>query len=71
MTDTLLRLPEVMRRVGLKKTAIYARIAAKTFPAPVTEAGVSRWFESEIDAYVAGLKARRDGDRNGDHPKAA
>lgn len=71
MTDTLLRLPEVMRRVGLKKTAIYARIATGTFPKPATEGGVSRWFESEIDAYVDGLRARRDGDQNGDRRTAA
>jgi len=71
MTDTLLRLPAVMARVGLKKTAIYARIAAKTFPAPITDGGVSRWLESEIDAYIAALKAQRDGDRNGDRPQAA
>ncbi|WP_206860777.1 helix-turn-helix transcriptional regulator [Lysobacter changpingensis] len=32
MTDVLLRLPEVMRRVGLKKTAIYERINAGKFP---------------------------------------
>jgi len=71
MTDTLLRLPEVMRRVGLKKTAIYARIATGAFPKPITEGGVSRWVEAEIDAHIADLKARRDGDQNGDQPKAA
>lgn len=51
-----------MERVGLRKTAIYARIAAGTFPRPTTEAGVSRWFESEIDAYIEVLKARRNSD---------
>jgi prophage regulatory protein len=71
MTDTLLRLPEVMRRVGLKKSSIYARVHAGTFPKPTREGGVSRWFESEIDDYIAGLKARRDGDQNGDQQQAA
>lgn len=31
----ILRLPEVMRRTGLKKSAIYARMAARTFPLQV------------------------------------
>jgi len=58
--DTLLRIRAVMSRVGLSRTTIYARIAAGAFPKPVSEGGVSRWFESEIDEYIAGLKARRD-----------
>ncbi|HEY5850417.1 MAG TPA: AlpA family transcriptional regulator [Lysobacter sp.] len=56
----LLRLPEVISRVGLKKTAIYARIAAGTFPRPVTDGGVSRWVEAEIDAWIGQLIAKRD-----------
>lgn len=60
MSETLLRLPEVMRRVGLKKTAVYARITAGAFPKPVVEGNVSRWFESEIDAYIEGLRVRRN-----------
>jgi prophage regulatory protein len=59
--DILIRLPEVMRRVGLTKSSIYARVAQGRFPKPTPDGGVSRWFESEIDAYIEGTKALRDG----------
>ena len=47
----LLRLNEVIRRVGLGKSAVYARIRAKTFPGPVQLGGGSvAWVEIELDA---------------------
>lgn len=55
-----LRLAEVERRVGLKKSAIYARIDRGEFPAPVRDGGASRWLSNEIDAYVA--RAANDSD---------
>lgn len=63
--DVLLRLAEVSRRVGLNKTALYERIASGGFPAPVKIGPCSRWVESEIQAWIDGLKEQR-GDRNGD-----
>ena len=56
----VIRLPEVMRRVGLKKSAIYKRMGDGTFPKPLSDGGVNRWFESDIDEYIARLKARRN-----------
>ena len=48
----LIRLPEVMARVGLKKTAIYDRIQCKAFPAPVKLGGASTWPEHEITSWI-------------------
>lgn len=55
-----LRLAEVIRRVGLGKSAIYTRIRAKAFPKQVDLGGVSVWVESEIDAWIAARIAERN-----------
>ncbi len=49
----LLRLAEVERRVCLKKTAIYRRIAEGTFPEPRKDGRRVTWYEADIEAYVA------------------
>ena len=49
----LIRLPEVMERVGLKKSAIYDRIQGKEFPAPVKIGGASTWPDQEINDWIA------------------
>lgn len=56
----LLRLPEVIERCALGKSAIYARIRARTFPAPVDLGGVVAWVEAEIEAWIAARVAERD-----------
>lgn len=48
----LLRMPQVLERVGLKKTVVYDRIKAGTFPKPVKLGSASAWPESEIDAWI-------------------
>ncbi len=60
--DRLLRLPEVIQRIGLRRTAIYDGIAAGTFPAPVrlTERAVA-WPESSIDTWIASRPSAREG----------
>jgi prophage regulatory protein len=49
----LLRLPEVMRRVGLKRSAIYQRMSEGKFPKS-RSLGVkcAVWVESEISAWI-------------------
>ena len=49
----LIRLPEVMARVGLSRSTIYNRIADGTFIAPVRlgEKSVA-WLESDIDGWI-------------------
>jgi len=54
----LLRLPEVIARVGLRRTAIYAAVKAGTFPAPIklgrrcvawSSAEIERWVRERVD----------------------
>lgn len=53
MTERFLRMPEVQRLVGLKKTAIYARIRDGKFPAPrKLGTNYAVWLESAIDAWI-------------------
>ena len=50
---SILRRPQVEARTGLKRSTIYDRIKAGTFPAPISlgEKAVG-WIESEIDAWL-------------------
>ena len=59
--DTILRLPEVEKRTGLRRASIYRRAAAGTFPKPVRLGPNSTgWLESEIDTFIAEAVAQRD-----------
>jgi prophage regulatory protein len=51
----LLRLREVLARIPLKRSTIYARVAAGTFPKPVPLGSphAVAWLESEIDAWIS------------------
>lgn len=49
----LLRLPEVMRRVGLKRTAIYQRMSEGRFPKSRSLGSrCTVWNETEIDEWI-------------------
>jgi prophage regulatory protein len=50
----IIRLPEVMNRVGLKRAAIYLYVSQGNFPKQIS-LGVRAvgWLEHEIDAWVA------------------
>lgn len=52
--ENLIRLPDVMRRIGLKQSRIYQLMAAGDFP-PAVRLGVRAvaWRESEISAWIA------------------
>lgn len=54
--DRLIRIPEVMAIVGLRRTAILERRAAGTFP-PSVDLGGGRvaWRESDIEAWMKDL----------------
>lgn len=60
-SQTLIRLNEVMRRVGLSKVGIYEAMAAGTFPQQVriSERRVA-WVEGEIDAWVKARISERN-----------
>lgn len=51
--ERLLRLPEVIERVGLKRTAIYQRAKEGRFPKPRSLGPrCTVWLESEIDEWI-------------------
>jgi prophage regulatory protein len=55
----LIRLPEVMARVGLKRSAIYQRMSEGRFPKSRSLGGkCTVWVEAEIDAWVNSVVAR-------------
>ena len=52
----LIRLPEVMARVGLKRSAIYQRMSEGRFPRSRSlSPKCTVWVESEINAWVASI----------------
>ncbi len=55
----LLRLPEVISRVGLKRSSIYQRMAEGRFPkARSLGPRCAVWVETEIDAWIASVASR-------------
>ena len=58
MAETFLRLPQVMAKSGLCRSAVYA---LPNFPKPVKIGGrATAWVESEVDAWIeATIKANR------------
>lgn len=57
----ILRLPKVLARTGLGRSAAYEGIKAGTFPAPVhLTARAVGWIESEINAWIEARAAARD-----------
>jgi prophage regulatory protein len=61
MALAVLRLPEVMRRTGLRRSSIYNRIAANDFPRGFSLGGSARgWLESEVDDWIAARAAARE-----------
>jgi prophage regulatory protein len=48
----MIRLSDVSDMVGLKHTAIYAKIKKGTFPAPIKIGYASRWIESEVKKWI-------------------
>ena len=59
---TILRRRQVEARVGLRRSTIYARIADRTFPAPVRlGARAVGWVAEEVDAWLRARVAERGG----------
>lgn len=56
-SDRLLRLPQVIERVGLKRTAIYQRMREGRFPRSRSlGTRCTVWVESEVDQWVLSVK---------------
>ncbi|PPU41873.1 helix-turn-helix transcriptional regulator [Xanthomonas arboricola] len=66
MTETpitvqrLLRLRDVLERVGMSKSTLYSRIREKTFPQPLHLGTSSVWVESEVTDWINQQIAQRD-----------
>lgn len=58
-----LRLPEVLRRVPMGRTAWYKAMKDGTAPAPVKLGAVAMWPEHEIEALARRLIAERQASR--------
>ncbi len=53
MGNTILRLPAVMARTGLSRSAIYLRINQGRFPKSIPLGGRAiGWLEAEIDEWI-------------------
>ncbi len=50
--QTMIRLPDVIKRVGLGKTAIYDHIKNGDFPKPAKFGRASVWSEQEINDWI-------------------
>lgn len=58
----LMRLPEVMDRVGLRRSAIYERMREGKFPSSRSLGPrCTVWLEEEIDDWVRRVVMRKDG----------
>ena len=57
--STLLRLPQVMARVGLKGTRIYQLVGDGDFPAPIKlgDRAVA-WLEDEVEQWIKDRASR-------------
>jgi prophage regulatory protein len=61
MSKRLIRMPEVISKTGLQKSAIYKLIRFGQFPGPVrVSAKVSAWLESEVDLFIDQRLIERD-----------
>lgn len=57
----LLRLPDVLARVGLRRSRVYDLVADGSFPRPVKlSARAIAWVESEVDTWVQERIDERD-----------
>ena len=56
-----IRLPEVINRIGYKRTSIYEKIAEGTFPAPIKLGPRAvAWVSEEIEKWMDARIAERD-----------
>lgn len=56
----LISMAELERRLGLKKSAIYARLERKELPQPIKLGEVTRFVESEIEGFIEQRMRERD-----------
>lgn len=59
---SILRLPEVLARVGMKRSWLFAEVAAGRFPKPLKIGSASGWDSRAIDAYIESLVTSQTGE---------
>ncbi len=64
MSERLLRLPEVMTRVGVRRSTLYREMERGTFPRPRKIGRASVWPESEVEAWIDSLSERGGEDKS-------
>lgn len=56
----LIRLNQVMTKIGMGRSWVYAKVAEGAFPQPVNFGGRAvAWLESEVDAWILEQVASR------------
>jgi prophage regulatory protein len=69
MSPRFYRRPEVEARTGLKKSEVYRRSAAGTFPRPLKLGRrYTAWVADEVDNWIAAEIRRGRGDTPAPHP---
>ena len=58
--ETLLSIRSVAARLDLSVRAVYRLIARGLLPRPVKVGGATKFFESDIQRYMATLQAQRN-----------
>jgi len=54
LPEAVLRLPDVLALVGLSRASVYAKVAARRFPAPIKlTAHASGWRMGDIRTWLA------------------
>ena len=59
--DMILRLPDVIKRLGIKKTTIYKLTKAGLLKSVPISARCVGWPESNINAYIDKIKSSNNG----------
>lgn len=58
-TERLLKLREVAEALSLSTRAVYRLIADGALPRPVKLGGAARFYESDVQGYLEGLRKQR------------
>jgi prophage regulatory protein len=59
MTTKLMKLPDVLTRVAISRSKLYAKVKEGTFPAPISlGARAVAWVEQEVEDWIAALVAK-------------
>jgi prophage regulatory protein len=61
MSKVILRLPQVLKITGLKRSSLYEKISKGEFPAPIKlGTRASGWIEEEVNNWISSRISERD-----------